>query len=333
MLWDALSRKRKQFSSMQEYLTFMDETYSDIAKRQWKLTQAVAHSKRERKIDRRKSQLLKTIDKAMEDVRKAGSYGGEEFKEETLKLMKYRKNILNEEFEKVIDLQKISEQSYDAMEAYFMAQEELDKKSAEVQQNYQDVMTAFAEKNNINFVEEQGGLGEKMRIANEVFDYKSDLYLLYFKAQINQVYLFESIAKNDVNGIQQNYNALQSETQAALEKLKSYPAYKNSTALPKKVSTQLEKFQKTADKHVPQITDFLILQKDFEQLQTTIDKTPQRKRTKKMINDFNKKVDEVNKKADSFNKSYKTLVNQSNACNQTVTDAFNSFVEKNVPKS
>jgi hypothetical protein len=324
--------KAQQFENMQEYLNFMDETYSDIAKRQWKLTKAVAHSKKERKIERRKSQLLKTIDKAIEDVRGAGTVGGDEFKEETLRLLQFRKDMLNEEFAKVIDMQEIASQSYDAMEAFILAQEALDDKNREVQESYSKVVEAFAEKNNINFVENENDLGKKMRIASEVFDFKNELYLFYFKAYINEVYLFESLAKGDINGIQQNFNVLKEEAAIAINKLENHEGFNNNKALPKKIANKMETFLKVAEKRVPEITDFLVFQKDFEKLQATIEKTPERKRTKKMIKDYNKKVNEINKKAASYNKSYEALVNSSNSTSTSINEAFNSFVEKNVPQ-
>ncbi|ALM20406.1 hypothetical protein AAT17_03740 [Nonlabens sp. MIC269] len=324
--------KAQQFDDMGEYLNFMNKEYRSISKRSWKLTQAVAHSKRDKTIQKRKQQLIKAINNSMNRIKKAETVGGDEYKNETLKIMQFRIDIMNEEFEKVIDLEKIAQESYDAMEAYILAQEALDEKSAEVELQYEKAVKEFGNKNNINFTDEESELGNKMRKAGEVFDYKNDLFLIYFKVKINEIYLFQSLEKQDVNGLQQNANALKTEALAGIEKLKTYKGFNNDKSLILAINKSFKNYVKMADTYIAPITDFLIYQKDFEKLKTTLDKTSPNKRTKKMVDDFNKKVDEVNKKLKLYNKAQSGLVNNANKFNTSIANSFDNFVQKHIPK-
>ena len=45
--------------------------------------------------------------------------------------MKMYYNVLNDDYSKIINMEEIAEQSYDAMEAYILAQEMVDKKPEE----------------------------------------------------------------------------------------------------------------------------------------------------------------------------------------------------------
>jgi len=326
-----ISMSSQSFDTAIDYLKFVSEQQEGITKKMWKYTKAIAHSKSDRNIRNKRKSLLKTLDKAIITINKASGYDGNEFKNQLLKRLQFNKNLLNDEYAKIIDMKAVAEQSYDAMEAYMMAQEMADDKMKEIQEEYEANYYLFAGKHNINIVENETDLSKKMAISNEVFTYYKKMYLVYFKVYINEVYLMEGLNNSDVNAIQQNANALSESAKEGLKILKTETLYKNDKSIVNATKKAFEFFINEADTKMPVLTDFLVSRADLEQAQATLEKTPERKRTKAqikdyndMVNNFNKEVKEYNKTNAELNKNRQMVINALNAANQ-------KFLAKHIP--
>ncbi|MBS3739682.1 MAG: hypothetical protein KGY51_11925, partial [Psychroflexus sp.] len=290
----------QNFDTALDYLDFIKEEQEDISKRMWKYTKAIAHSRNDRKIERRRERLIKTIDKAIKNIENAPGFDGEHFKSQVLNRLVLNRNLLNDEYDKIIDMKEISEQSYDAMEAYMKAQELADKKMEKVQNEYESNLYKFANKHNINIVEGDSDLGKKMAKSNEVFKYYKAIYLVYFKVYVNEIYLMEALNANDINGIQQNANALSSSAEEGLKILDTLSAYDRDKSLISTTRKSFEFFQDEADEKMPILIDFLLLSEDMQKSQKAIEDTPKRKRTKKQVEDFNNLVNNYNKSVQTY---------------------------------
>ncbi|MCK8479420.1 LIC11966 family surface protein [Psychroserpens algicola] len=322
----------QSFDNASEYLDFVAKEQQAVTKSMWKYTKALAHSKSDRSIEGKRKNLLKTVDRAIEKIKKADGFEGDDYKNKVLKHMTFNKDLLNQDYAKIIDMKAVAEQSYDAMEAYILAQELADQKMEESQQEYEKDFYEFANTHNIQIVESESDLGKKMKISNEVFEHYNDLYLTYFKVYINEVYLWEAVEANDISAIQQNANALNAAAKEGLEILNTKDTYKNDKSIINSTKTAFEFFIEESEEKIPQITEFLILNEDFEKIKTTLEQTPERKRTKEQINNYNKKVKDINKGAANYNK----INNQLNTKRQNVINSLNNtnanFLSKHIPK-
>ena len=321
----------QSFDNASEYLDFVGEEQQAITKNMWKYTKAVAHSKSDRSIIGKRKNLLKTIDKAISKIEKAEGFDGDAYKNQVLKHMRLNKNLLNHDYAEIVDMKAVAEQSYDAMEAYIVAQEMADKKMEESQQEYESNFQAFAQKHNIEIIESENDLGKKMKISNEVFEHYNTMYLVYFKVYINEVYLWEAIETNDVSAIQQNANALNAAATEGLEALKTQSQYKNDASVINATKTAFEFFIDETEHKMPQLTDFLILNEDFEKIKINLEQTPERKRTKEQVDAFNKKVKDINNAVKNYNKVNTEL----NSERQSIINGLNNtnakFLAKHIP--
>ncbi len=322
-----ISLSAQSFDTALEYLEFVSEQQEGITKKMWKYTKAIAHSRSDRNVQNKRKSLLKTLDKAISTIKKAPGYDGNEFKNQLLKRLQFNKNLLNSDYAKIIDMKAVAEQSYDAMEAYMLAQELADKKMSEIQEEYEANYYTFANTHNINIIESESDLSKKMAISNTVFAYYKQMYLIYFKVYINEVYLMEALNSNDVNAIQQNANALSESAKESLEILKTVAHYKNDKSIAIATKKAFEFFINEADTKIPVLTDFLVLKADLEQTKAALEKTAERKRTKTQINgyndmvkDFNKGVKQYNKTNGELNKRRQIVINGLNTTNQNFLD-------------
>ncbi|WP_026753501.1 hypothetical protein [Sediminibacter sp. Hel_I_10] len=228
-------------------------------------------------------------------------------------------------------MKAVAEQSYDDMEAYILAQEMAQQKMEESQQEFETDLYSFANANNIEILENDSDLGKKMATSNDVFEHYSDLYLIYFKVYINEIYLMEALEKNDVGAIQQNANALNAAAKNGLEVLDAQEHYKKDDSVIKATRAAFEFFIEESGDKIPKITDFLVMNEDFEKIRNTLDQMPERDRTKTQIDEFNKKVKQINKGINDYN----TINNELNNDRQTVINNLNNananFLSRHIP--
>ncbi|WP_055446154.1 hypothetical protein [Lacinutrix mariniflava] len=328
----SLLASAQSFGSALDYLEFIGKEQETVTKNTWKYTKAVAHSKSDRSITKKREVLIKTVARAIAKIDKAKGFNGEDYKTNVLKHMRLNESLLKKEYADIIDMKAVAEQSYDLMEAYILAQELADEKMMESQIEYEKNFYAFAEEYKINIIESDNDLGKKMAISNKVFDHTNALYLIFFKVYINEVYLWEAIEKSDVSGIQQNANALNQAAKDGLEILKTTDSYKTDKSLILAYKAVLNFFIDESETKIPVIADYLILKEDFETIKTTLDKTPEKKRTKAQIDSYNKKIKEINKAGTTYNKVNTSLNSNRQKVLIKMEEAKSKFLSRHVPK-
>jgi len=323
----------QKFRTALDYMNFISRQQVLIVKSSWRYTQAIAHSKDDRTIDKKRTILIRSIDRAIMKITKAQGFEGEtEYKEKVLRNLEINKSLLLEDYAEIIDMQAVAEQSYDAMEAYILAQELADQKMAEAQKEYEENFYAYAKKHDITVFEGQSELGKKMEISNKVFDYHNDLYLIFFKVHFNESNLLDAIKEKDISAIRQNINALKVAVQEGLKDVDSVPLYKKDDRIVKAVKEVFQIHLNEADNTIPQILDYLVLQEDFEKIQAAIEKTPETDRTNEQIDNYNNKVDVLNEKSELINKLIDKLFKERNKKLERLDRANAKFLDKHVPK-
>ncbi|MAP55993.1 hypothetical protein [Altibacter sp.] len=322
----------QQFKNALDYLEFISSEQEIITKNMWKYTKAIAHSKNERSVDGSRNSLIKSIERAISKIERAEGFDGDTYKNQVLENLRLNESLMKQDYEKIIDMKAVAEQSYDQMEAYILARELADKKMAEAQQEYETHFYAYAAKHNIDIIENESDLGKKMAISSEVFKHYNDMYLRFFKVNINDVYLWEAIEKGDVGAIQQNGNALQQVAAEGLKMLKDATLYKNDPSLVEATQTAFNFFIEESQTSIPEVVAFLLLNDEVESIKTTLEKTPERKRTKEQIDGYNRKVKEINKAIGNYNKLMAALNKDRQQIINNLNLANEKFLAKHIPK-
>jgi len=322
----------QSFESAVDYLEFIGKEQETVTRNTWKYTKAVAHSNSSSNIIKKRQVLITTIERAISKIERTQAFDGDDYKSNVLKHMRLNKSLLKKEYADIIDMKAVAEQSYDLMEAYILAQEMADKRMTESQIEYEKNFYLYAEKHDINIIESENDLGKKMAISNMVFDHSNELYLIFFKVYINEVYLWEAIKKNDVNGIQQNANALSQTAKEGIEILKQVKPYKTDRSLIIANKAVFDFFIDEAENKIPAIADYLILKEDFETIKNAIDKIPENKRTQEQINAYNTKIEAINNAGDQYNKVSTALSENRQNVLTEMDDAKARYLDRHVPK-
>ncbi len=323
----------QEFKSPVEYLTYIGKEQENIAKSMWKYTTAVAHSKNARRIDNTRKQLISTIDAANEKVKnlKDGYNGDTEFRDQVLDYLRISKIDINEEYDKIINMQEISEQSYDDMEAYITARDLINKKIDAEHEKVKNAQLEFAKKYKITLTQNESELGKKMKLSNEVFDYHTALYLIFFKLNYTDLKLNKAIEDKDLGAIQQNTIAINQYITEGLDKLKNIQPYNKDASLLEETKASLDYFKNKADKFVPQIVNYIMLEDKFKNAKNAINSKSQADRTKEEIDNYNSLVKQINKEIENYNKINDADFQEKNNLINQWNSTGDNFISAHVP--
>lgn len=323
----------QKFNNAGEYMDYIGKEYRAISADTWDYIGAVAHGKSARKVANKRADLIKTCQTAKSKVARMPGYEGDsEYRDSVLSYFKLTYNVLNGDYEKIMDMEEISEQSYDAMEAYLTAQEVASEKMEAASKMIYDEQLKFANKHGVTIIDKKDPMEEKMKIASEVMDYYNVIYLIFFKSYKQEAYMIDAMNKSDINGMEQNKNSLIKFAEEGLEKLSKLENYKNDNSLIKACTDMLNFYKSEAGDKMNDLTNFYMKKENYEKIKAAFDAKKQSERTQEDIdkinnagNDYNKALEAYNKTNNDLNKNRNTYLNNWNKTVQT-------FLDKYVPR-
>ena len=294
-------------------------------------TSAVSHGKSARKVEKRRTELLRQMKESEKNVRKMKTFKNDaKLRDSVASYFRICQLVLNEDYGKLLNLEDIAEQSYDAMEAYLLAKERANEKLDDANQKVSDQYDAFAANNNIKLVESDSKLSQKIKEATKVHAYYNVVYLIFFKSYKNEAYFMEAMNKADVNAMEQSRNSLLTSSTDDLTKLGPIAAYQGDASLKSSCQQLLNFYKKEASVHFPVFVEYQLKKENFEKMQKVIE--GKQNRTQAEVDAFNKAVKEFNdftKKANASN----------NECNKNRSSFLNkwnesveTFLDSHTPK-
>lgn len=314
------------------YLSYMGEKYQIIAKDQWDYIKAVGRGKSARKVDKRRQELARTIlDSKRQIARMPGFDGDKTLRDSIINFMHISYLVVNEDYAKIVNMEEIAEQSYDAMEAYLLAKEQASEKQALASEKVSRSQNAFAAKYNINFIEPKDKLSNKLREAGEVFKYYNQVYLIFFKSYKQEGYLLDALNSQDINAIEQNRSALLNYSKQGREELKKYSVFKGDQGLSTICRQMLQFYSDEAENRMPIMVEYYIQNEKFNEIKVAFDKIKPSKRTQADIDKYNKGINDLNAAGDAFNKVNEQLNERRSKLLKQWNDKVQSFLNKHTP--
>lgn len=313
-----------------EYLNAISQQRENISKKFMAYVSASAHGKKEKKVEALRAKLLDEVQEAKMNISGLPSFKGDKnYRDSTVNFLKLYYNVLNEDYSKIVNMEEIAEQSYDAMEAYMMAQELVNKKLDEGNEKMRLATETFAAKNNITLTKSSSELGEKMKQVHEVNAYHSPLYLIFFKAYKQEGYLIEAVAKNNITGIEQNKSSLLRYAQEGLEKLKSIKPFQGDASLMNACKRVMNFYVKEVNESMNTISDFYLIKERFATIKKEFEKKSSPSQAE--VDAYNKSVKDMNAATSAFNNTSQSLNNERNDVLDEWNKAVKIFFDEHTP--
>lgn len=294
-----------------EYMNVISGEFKAIQNATWDYTRSVAKNKSARKVDKNRVELLQTISVALGKVKKIGAYEGKTyFRDSTIAFLEMNKSVVSQDYEKIMNMEEIAEQSYDLMEAYMKAQEVASDRLSEAGDRISEVEKKFAAENNINLIESSDKVSNKLKKAGEMYEYYNPVYLIFFKSYKQELYFMDALQKGDVSAMEQNKSMLSKTAQEGLALIKAVSAFKGDETLKKACADMLTFYQEEAEKKFQVFIDFQSTKESFDKAKKTMESKKEKDRTQEDVNNYNALVKEYNKATGDYNNMNTELNNK-----------------------
>lgn len=322
-----------QYDSPVSYLTFFNDFLIQTSQRSFDYASAVAHGKGARKQEKRRLEVIASLQESRSAIAKLKGYEGDlSLREGFLKYLTLSEAVFTEDYGKVVDLEEIAEQSYDNMEAYLLAKERavetLDKEGKVADELYK----SFAAKHNIHLIEDKSELSKKTEKTNRVNKYYNQIFLIFFKVSKQESYLVEALNQSDLNAIEQNRNTLSVYAKEGLEKLKAVQPFAMDASLVAACRTALSFYQDVADVKMQPLIDFFVKKSEFEKVEKRFNALGQNQRTKEEVDSFNRLVNEINSASATFNKVNREMNLKRTQINNVWNNSVTKFIDTHTPR-
>jgi len=292
-----------------DHMNYLNQLEENLSKKYLSYMSEVAHGSRARKMEKRRIELINSVNEAIQAATKLRPYKGDPSLRDAFKNYWLVLNtIFKEDYHKIVDMEEVAEQSYDEMEAYLLIQEKAGKKLHEAYRNIPAAYEAFAARHNVRLSEGQSTkLSQRLDRAGRVNGYMNKVYLLFFKSNVQEELMFKAMEKNDVNGIEQSKNSMAKFSTEGLERLDTLKPYNGDGSLIVACRKVLEFQKDEAENKVTFMTEFLIKKEDFEKVKKAFDSMPANKRTQADVDTYNKAIADYNKSVNLYNKTNESL--------------------------
>ena len=97
--------------------------------------------------------MLTSTKTAISNISKMPAFEGDKsLRDSVVSFLKLSYDVLNEDYEKIVNMEEVAEQSYDAMEAYLLAQDLANEKMNEASKMLSEMEKTFAKNHNIKLI-------------------------------------------------------------------------------------------------------------------------------------------------------------------------------------
>ena len=311
--------KAQVFEHAGQYIDYISKASEELTVTYLSYVSAVAHGKSARKVEKRRNEVLDMIYNTRTKIAGMSPWKGDRtYKDTTVQYLKMLDIIFREDYGKIVNMEEIAEQSYDAMEAYLLAQEKAEEKLEEARRKQNENTRNFAKKYDINLIEGESETGRKSETVAQVTEHHNRCYLIFFKPFKQEAYLLVATeGKGNLVALEQSISSLEKFAQEGLEKLKEVPPYQGDASLLQATREALN-FYRSEARDAKGFTEFFLKNEKWEKTKKAFDSKRQSERTQKDIDDYNAGVKEINEAVKDYNELHKKL-------NKDRTDVLNAW--------
>ena len=264
-----------------EYIDELSPSFDKIKVKTWDYLSVVAQGRGAFLVEASRQSLLNEIMDAKEETQIAPSFNGnEDFKNALITYFDITFTILNEDYGQILDMEAISEETYDSMEAYLLAKERGNKKLDEAYRNLILAQKKFAEENKlIIYRPEEDEMQRKIENTSTILSYYNKIYLIFFRVFKQESKVMEAIQRDDLVDFQWNNKTLEFEAKVALEKLAQLSDFKGDASLLNATIKNVEFYHREATVDAVATTDYYNHKKQYAEGKAEFEKIPKEELT------------------------------------------------------
>jgi hypothetical protein len=316
-----------------DYITAVTRARGDMDTKYMQYLSATAHSRRARKVEKLRQEVLDNITESRYKTTDLPVYKGDNsLRKGSIDYIQLCYIVFSEDYKKIVNMEELAEQSVDEMQAYLLLQEKVGEKLNEGSANLEKITREFAVKYNVTLTEQKNDLSDKMETAGKLNKYINAVYLAFFKCNWEDGQMVTAMNNKKVNAVEQSRNAMSQYATEGLKSLDTLKPFQNDPSLANACRDVLKFYKKTADNEVPKLTDFYLKQEEFAKIKKSFDEKSSSSRTQEDVNAYNKAVKEANQSVNTFNQTNTTVNNGRTEVLKNWQEAEKRFADDHMPR-
>jgi len=313
-----------------DYMTAIAKARGDMDSKYMQYVSAAAHGRRARKVEKLRQQVLDNITQSRYNTTDLPKYKGDNsLRQGSIDYIQMCYRVFNEDYKKIVDVEELAEQSVDEMQIYILLQKKVAEKLDEAHANLQKIYKEFAAKYNVTLIDEKSPLQEKIAIAGKLDDYINNVYLAFFKCNWEDGQITTAMNNKKVNDIEQSRNALIRYANEGLQSLDTLKSFDSDPSLVNACKQALLFYKNTAEKDIPQQTDYYLKQEEFAKAKKAYESKSSH--SKDDVDAYNKAVKDINNAVNSFNQTNNRVNNGRNQVVKNWEDTEKRFADDHMP--
>jgi hypothetical protein len=314
-----------------DYMNSVSSAHADMNQKYMAYMSAAAHGRRARKVEKMRQQALASIADSKYKTQMLPYYRGDNsLRQSSINYIQLCYNVFNEDYNKIVNMEEIAEQSIDQMEAYILLQEKTSEKIREASEKMQQATKEFAAKNNVTLVEgNKSELGEKMEKASKLNHYMNQVFIIFFKCNFQDGQIVKSLNDKKINDIEQSRTALLKYVNEGLTGLDALRTFEGDAQLSNACRQVLQFYKRMAEQDMPKLVDFFDKQENFDKLKKNME--AKSTRTKEEVDAYNAAVKDINNSVNAFNQANTRINTMRSELLQSWEAAEKSFQDAHMP--
>ncbi|ELR72514.1 hypothetical protein C900_01292 [Fulvivirga imtechensis AK7] len=316
-----------------DYLQEIGKEYKGIKSDTWDYVRATAHGKAPKIIEKKRLELLATIRQSSYSIKTMKPFGGDpSLKEAALAYLDLNYSVINEDYARIVTLERTSEDSFDAMENYFHAQKLAREKLTEAYDRLDSVQRSFARKYHISIIEDHDRTGEKLHKAAEAFDYYHELYLIFFKSYKQEAKVYDALAEYDLENFEKHRETLLVYARDGISEFNRSGSFGDDAMLLQAGLDMMAFYKKEAEASLEAVAKFLIKKIKMDEQNRRMKTLPADKRTREDVDTYNSVVKSYNEQLNIYKSTSERLSHERARLLDNWNSKVDSFLSTHVPK-
>lgn len=279
-----------------------------ISESAWEYVKVSADRKRSGEAAKKRKETIQKIENSIIQISAVEPFEGDSsYREAVLVYLRDLNAVMRDDYATIVSIEKNSEESFSALEAYLNMKEKADRKLDIITVKLKKAEEKFADANSVALSYRESDVTKKFRIASDVTKYYNSVYLPFFKAFKQESVLLDAVNSGDLQKIDSGRLLLHKVSNEGLDTYKSIKPYSGDLSLVKAASAFLDFFAEESVKHTKNITDYVQKKDAFEKIRKEFNAKKDSERTKVDADNYNAKAGELNDAGKKYNESVNEL--------------------------
>jgi hypothetical protein len=201
-------------------------------------------------------EVIRQIDRSIGELKNTATYKNDAgLRDESVEVLTLYKEAFSTEFQEVNALKKSSQDSFEAMEKYFRAQDRAENKLNHASKKFAKAQFDFASK--YNLIMEKEPMHEDLDVITRVNQYSRALFLEQFKVSKSNAAFLDALNVHKAGGLEGKRKELEDVSAASLSKVNEIAAYKGEKDLKAATIRLIEYFKMNSGKEYLEMESIL----------------------------------------------------------------------------